>query len=117
MKDVYSPGVRRAADALAFGAGDLGAATMPGRPRYPPDSREQGRETKQECVRNNNQSNASCRHDKRENRREGRQEARDEKNGKSACSGISDRGLLPPEPLTPPATPDRRVHPLPALYS
>ncbi|HCU0757168.1 TPA: hypothetical protein OUJ37_004683, partial [Klebsiella quasipneumoniae] len=29
------------------------------------DSREQGRETKQECVRNNNQSNASCRHDKR----------------------------------------------------
>ncbi|MEH9091623.1 hypothetical protein RAF81_22930, partial [Klebsiella quasipneumoniae subsp. similipneumoniae] len=28
---------------------------------------------------NNNQSNASCRHDKRENRREGRQEARDEK--------------------------------------
>ena len=43
------------------------------------NSSEQGRKTKQECVRNNNQSNASCRHDKRENRREGRQEARDEK--------------------------------------
>lgn len=35
------------------------------------DSRERGRDTKRECVRNNNQSNAGYRHDKRENCREG----------------------------------------------
>lgn len=43
------------------------------------DARQSGREEKHDCVRNDQQSNMSCRVDKRDNRREGRQNARDEK--------------------------------------
>ena len=46
---------------------------------YRSDNRQGGRDAKQQCVRDNNQSNASCRQDKRDNRRDGRQDARDEK--------------------------------------
>ncbi|MRS16399.1 hypothetical protein GJV06_16050 [Enterobacteriaceae bacterium RIT691] len=43
------------------------------------DARQTGRDVKQQCVRNDNKSNAGCRQDKRENRRDGRHDARDVK--------------------------------------
>ncbi len=86
MKRCLLAGVRRAADALAFGAGDWRSDQRRDARDIRRDSREQGRETKQECVSNNNQSNASCRHDKRKTAAKVVRKPAT-KNGKSACSG------------------------------